>query len=76
MIGLYYGMTKADNLDQYLVDFDNEYLEIIRNGIQCSGKNFKVVINPVVCDSVKCVKSFSGYHGCDKCTQNGTWLGK
>ena len=74
-------MTKPDNLDRYLEDFVNEYLEINRNGIQCSGKNFKVVINSVVCDSparafVKCVKSFSGYHGCDKCTQNGTWLGK
>lgn len=39
------------------------------------------MIDSVICDTparayVKCVKSFSGYHGSDKCTQNGTWIGK
>lgn len=40
-----------------------------------------VKIDSVICDAparafVKNVKSYSGYHGCDKCTQHGVWLGK
>lgn len=81
VIGLYYGLSKPDNVSQYLEDFINEILKISRNGIQCSDKIVQLSIDSVICDTparafVKCIKSFSGYRGCDKCSQNGTWLGK
>lgn len=68
-------------LEEYLSDFVNEYMEIERNGIEFSGKQLNVTIDSIICDAparafIKSVKSYSGYHGCDKCTQRGRWLGK
>lgn len=37
VIGLYHGIAKPDNVDQYFEDFVNEYLDIQRNGNQYSG---------------------------------------
>lgn len=56
-------------------------MEIERNGIEFSGKQLNVTIDSIICDAparafIKSVKSYSGYHGCDKCTQRGRWLGK
>ena len=39
------------------------------------------MIYSIICDSpakvfIKNVKQYSGYSGCDKCTQSGTWVGK
>jgi hypothetical protein len=81
VIALYYGHSKPENANEFLEEFVNDYLEIQRNGLQCCGKVFKILIDSVICDSpakafVKCVKSYSGYHGCDKCTQNGVWEDK
>lgn len=72
---------KTNNLEEYLSDFVNEYMEIERNGIEFSGKQLNVTIDSIICDAparafIKSVKSYSGYHGCDKCTQRGRWLGK
>lgn len=56
-------------------------MEIKRNGIEFSGKQLNVTIDSIICDAparafIKSVKSYSGYHGCDKCTQRGRWLVK
>lgn len=51
VIGLYYGLSKPDNVCQYLEDFINEILEISRNGIQCSDKIFQLIIDSVICDT-------------------------
>ena len=42
---------------------------------------FTISISSMICDAparalIKIVKQFSGYHGCDKCSQNGVWEGK
>ena len=81
IICLFYGIKKPDNLSEYLDDFVNEYKDLERHGIDCFGKHLLVKIDSVICDApasafVKNVKSYSGYHGCDKCIQHGVWLGK
>lgn len=81
IICLYHGLKKPDNLHEYLDDFVNEYIEVEKNGIDCFGKHLLVSIHSIICDAparafIKGVKSYSGYHGCDKCTQHGNWLGK
>lgn len=81
IICLFHGTKKPNNLEEYLSDFVNEYMEIERNGIEFSGKQLNVTIDSIICDApvrafIKSVKSYSGYHGFDKCTQRGRWLGK
>lgn len=51
VVGLYYGLSKPDNVSQYLADFINEILEILRNGIQCSDKTFQLSIDSVICNT-------------------------
>ncbi|XP_067668227.1 uncharacterized protein [Haliotis asinina] len=50
-------------------------------GMIYHGATIKVILACVICDTparafVKRVKGHSGYGGCDRCTQNGEWLGK
>ena len=53
---------------------------MVQNGFEFGGKNLHLKIHSVVCDTparafVKKVKSYSGYHGCDKCVHTGQWIG-
>lgn len=46
------------------------------NGIEVGGKTLRIKLHYVICDTparafLKCVKLYSGYYGCDKCTQSG-----
>lgn len=52
----------------------------MQNGLQYEGRNVPVTLRFIVCDPparamVKGMKQYSGYFGCDKCTQKGVWLG-
>ena len=80
VIGLYSGTSKPNDLQEYLGDFVDEYLQF-QGGVTCFGKHLCIMLDSVVCDTparsfVKNVKSYSGYHGCDKCIQDGVWMGK
>lgn len=81
IIGLYYGVTKPKSVDEYLTDFVREMGILERDGFDHAGLHFDISISSVICDTparafVKCVKSHSGYSGCDKCIQVGRWNGK
>lgn len=80
IIGIFSGTSKPNNLHDYLRNFIQEYEELGTKTLFFEGKNIHLVIHSVICDAparafVKCVKSFSGYHGCDKCAQEGEWRG-
>lgn len=45
IICLFNGTKKPNNLEEYLSDFVNEYMEIERNGIEFSGKQLNVTID-------------------------------
>ncbi|KAI2645785.1 Large tegument protein deneddylase [Labeo rohita] len=68
------GPTKPTNLD-CMEEAIKDIQELLDNGLD--GKEIK--IRCVVCDAparamVKKIKQYSGYYGCDKCTQKGTWV--
>lgn len=68
------GPSKPSNLD-FVEDAIKDIQELLDNGLE--GKQIK--IKCVVCDAparamVKKIKQFSGYYGCDKCTQRGMWV--
>lgn len=71
---LTHGPTKPANLD-FAEEAINDIQELFENGLD--GK--KVKIRCVVRDAparamVKKIKQYSGYYGCDKRTQKGTWV--
>jgi len=68
------GPTKPSNLD-FAEEAIKDIQEILDNGLD--GKQIK--IRCVVCDAptramIKQIKQYSGYYGCEKCTQKGTWV--
>ena len=81
IIGLFSGKCKPADLNSYLQRFVEEYCELQINGFNYDNLTLKVKITSVICDTparafVKNTKLYSGYHGCDKCTQNGVWARK
>lgn len=58
-----------------------EFLELKDNENEVCGKTLRIKLHSVICDTpakafAKCVKLYSGYYGCDKCTQSGRWCGE
>lgn len=81
IIGLFHGTAKPNNVHDYLKEFVQDCLRVTREGFMHMNKEVKVSISSFVCDTparafIKNVKQYSGYHGCDKCIQNGVWLNK
>ena len=77
-IAFTYGGSKPQNLD-FLHDTIDELKDVLSNGIQIDTEMYlPVKLKCIVCDApartmVKSVKLVSGYYGCDKCEQKGTW---
>lgn len=74
------GESKPSNLD-FLKDTIQELDNILEHGMECDGKLICVKLRAVICDApakamVKAIKQYSGYHGCDMCTQPGIWKGR
>ena len=72
------GDTKPSDLE-FLSELIEELLIVLRDGISFSDRRIPVDLKCIVCDApakamIKAVKQFSGYYGCDKCTQEGVWL--
>jgi len=65
----------------FISDTVQELAELMQNGLTWEGKHLSIQLRCVTCDAparamVKCVKQFSGYYGCDRCTQKGSWDGR
>lgn len=79
-IAILCGSSKPINLD-FLNDSVDDINVLLRHGLTVNDKHFTIHLRCIVCDMpakamVKGIKLYSGYEGCDKCTQNGHWLGK
>jgi len=74
------GSTKPSNLD-FLHDTVEDLRCVMQNGIIVNNRTISVMLRCITCDAparamVKGAKLYSGYAGCDKCTQRGKWLGR
>ncbi|KAL2101377.1 hypothetical protein ACEWY4_003138 [Coilia grayii] len=79
-VALTCGTSKPADLD-FLTDTTNELSDLLREGIVYEGRNIAVNLQSIICDAparamVKGTKQYSGYYGCDRCTQKGVWLGR
>ncbi|XP_048107324.1 uncharacterized protein LOC125299879 [Alosa alosa] len=78
VIALYLGSKKPANVNLFLETFVNEYGKLKLEGVDVIGKCVDIQISNFVCDAsaqafVKNIKAHNAYHGCEKCTQEGTW---
>lgn len=51
VVGIYAGITKPTNLEQFLRPFVVELSEIVSNGLQVNGHDIEVKINCFICDT-------------------------
>jgi hypothetical protein len=74
------GSSKPSDL-LFLTDTVKDLSSLFQCGLEVGSKKFSVHLRCIVCDApakamVKAVKMYTGYEGCDKCTQIGKWLGR
>lgn len=79
VIGLFHGTSKPSCPSEFLSDFVKEVKELLEEGLVFEGKRYKVEISAFVCDAparsyLKQIKSHNGYHGCERCIQDGEWF--
>ncbi|CAH2207551.1 jg27715, partial [Pararge aegeria aegeria] len=80
VIGIYYGVGKPNQIDEYLNDFVNEMENLLKDGIYIEQfkKTVSIEIRCFTCDSparayIKGVCNFNAKHGCLKCVTVGEY---
>jgi len=68
------GPSKPKDLD-FVEEAIKDIQDLLDNGLE----GIQIQIRCIVCDAparamVKKIKQYSGYYGCDKCTQKGMWV--
>lgn len=69
IIGVYHGMCKLSDANDFLTSFVNEFLLLSENGIIVCNKKYKVSINAILCDAparsfITYTKGHAGYFSC------------
>jgi len=80
VVAIYGGYSKPCDL-QFLQECVNELKVLTRDGLVVCGRKISCSPKICVCDAVaramvKGIKQFSGYYGCDKCSQRGLFVGR
>lgn len=78
VIGVFAGQNKPTAASDYLKDFVTELRNLCEHGFLHCGAVVFVRLHSIVCDAparsfLKNVKSFTGYHGCERCIQRGKY---
>ncbi|XP_049799526.1 uncharacterized protein LOC126234822 [Schistocerca nitens] len=78
-IGIYFGLKKHSSCFEFLNDFVEEIVGLIRNGLICNGKNVAVRIKGICCDApakafILGIKGHNGYFSCTRCKQEGSFF--
>lgn len=80
VIGVYSGVSKPANVQEYLQEFIVDMKAISQSGIVYNGVHFRVPLpDAFICDAparafLKCSKGHTGYYGCERCTQKGQYI--
>ena len=79
IVGIFYGNSKPNPLNEVLADFINEVKILEKDGlVVTSNKTITVSIKCFVCDALarvflKCVVNHTGYSSCERCEIKGEW---
>jgi hypothetical protein len=80
VVAVFGGKSKPCDLE-FLEEVVQELNKLLIEGVTINGFVLQCVIKYCVCDApaksmVKCTKLYSGYYGCDKCSQRGEYIGR
>jgi len=80
VVAVYGAYSKPGDL-QFLQETVSELKILMQNGLVVNGRKILCIPRLCVCDAVaramvKGMKQFSGYYGCDKCSQRGQYVGR
>jgi hypothetical protein len=80
VVALFSGSSKPP-VDEFLSEFAKELKNLESNGFLFNGQLTSIESISFCCDSpakafVKCTKMYSGYYGCDNCSQKGLYIGR
>lgn len=78
-IGIYHGLEKPKDFNDFLSDFVEEATQLTTDGLLIKEKHVKFKINMFLFDavakaSILYIKGHSGYSSCTKCTQEGDYI--
>lgn len=79
IIGVYHGMSKPNNANEFLDRFVNELMFLSENGINVYNKKYSLILNAILCDApaksfITYTKGHAGYFSCSKCIQEGDFV--
>lgn len=79
-LSLAVALSKLTFLD-FISDTVHDLGNVIETGTVSEGKTLAVQLVRIICDApvkamIKCIKQYSGYFSCRRCTQRGGWLGR
>lgn len=79
VVGVFCGPSKPSSAAAFLQDTVDE-LMTFSTPVSIHGKMIKIQLQAVLADAparcfLKCIKYFTGYHGCDRCMQEGEYDG-
>lgn len=79
IIGIYHGMHKPMDANEFMNNFVNEFITVSREGIIVCNEKYTVSINAILCDApaksfITYMKGHTGYFACSKCTQEGAFV--
>lgn len=77
-VGFYCGRSKPKDVNEFLIPFVNELLEVIDENFTYNNKTYKVNCRAIICDAparalIMGIKGHTGYSCCHKCTQKGEY---
>ena len=81
VVGLFAGTSKPSSAAEYLKAFVHEMKQLLVEGINYLGKHYTLAVHAVICDAparffIKCIKGHGGYHACERCCQEGEYVGR
>lgn len=79
VIGVFHGLKKPGNPNEFLKYFVDEYLHLKITGICIQNKMYSIKLNNIICDAparayILNIKHHSGYSGCTKCICEGDYI--
>lgn len=81
VVAIYYGDSKPACANNFLSPFIEECKKLEANGFKLNNTSFAFRISCIIADSparsfIKCIVGHNSRNGCEKCTQEGTYLGR
>lgn len=81
IVGIFYGDSKPNNIEDYLSDLLQELGDMKVNGILIEEKHYSIKIKAFLCDAparsfLKCTKGHTGYFACERCIVEGTYCNR